>query len=309
MSAHAEDTTTRTRQLAAVGLILASCVLIAAVPNFAKLAYDGGASIPAFLIGRWAVSVLLLGAALLTLRRRFGASRKVLLRCVLGGGAAALASFGFLGSIASIDISLAILIFYLHPVVLAWIGQLRGTYRLTATRLCSCAIILVGLSLALSVRFAQLAPSGIALAFLGALAASAMLVANGDAVQEAGSILVNFYTALTALCVICIASVITGDVVVPVTALGWFGVVGAGAAFCLGLVLFFAAIPAIDLARASLIAIVEPLLGILLAMALFGEQLDLLQWLGVAIVLAGLALLELPPGAIQRMIGRKVSIT
>jgi drug/metabolite transporter (DMT)-like permease len=195
MSAHPEDGAMRARQLAAVGLILASCILIAAVPNFAKLAYVGGASIPGFLIGRWAVSVLLLGAALIALRRRFGASRKVLLRCAVGGGAAALASFGFLGSIASIDISLAILIFYLHPVILAWIGQLRGTYKLTPTRLCACAIILIGLALALSVRFTLLAPSGLALGFLGAAAASAMLVANGDAVQEAGSTLVNFYTA------------------------------------------------------------------------------------------------------------------
>lgn len=307
MSRHAEGAATRTRQVAAVGMILASSILIAAVPNFAKLAYHAGASIPAFLLGRWVVSVLLLGAALVALRQGFGASPRVLLRCALGGGAAALASFGFLGSIASIDISLAILIFYLHPVMLAWIGQLRGTYRLTLTRLCSCAIILAGLALALSVRFTQLAPSGIALAFLGASAASAMLVVNGDAVQEAGSILVNFYTALTALCFIGIASAVVGDVVVPVTALGWFGTVGAGAAFCLGLVLFFAAIPTIDVARASLIAIVEPLLGILLAMALFGERLDLLQWLGVAIVLLGLALLELPPDAVQRAIGRKGS--
>jgi drug/metabolite transporter (DMT)-like permease len=83
--------------------------------------------------------------------------------------------------------------------------------------------------------------------------------------------------------------------------------IGAGAAFCLGLVLFFAAIPTIDVARASLIAIVEPLLGILLAMVLFGESLDLLQWLGVAIVLAGLALLELPPDAIRKAIGRRAA--
>lgn len=307
MSAHAEGTAGRTRQLAAVGLILASCLLIAAVPNLAKLAYDGGASIPAFLIGRWAVSVLLLGAALVALRRPFGASRRVVVRCALGGVAAALASFGFLGSIASIDISLAILIFYLHPVMLAWIGQLRGTYKLTPARLCACAVILAGLALALSVRFTDLAPAGIALGFLGAAAASAMLVVNGDAVQEAGSILVNFYTSLAAFCVVCIAGAAVGNVVMPLTTLGWFGMVGAGAAFCLGLVLFFAAIPTIDVARASLIAIVEPLLGILFAMALFGERLDLVQWLGVAIVLAGLALLELPPGAIQRTLGRKMS--
>jgi drug/metabolite transporter (DMT)-like permease len=309
MSTHAEGTAIRTRQVAAVGMILASSILIAAVPNFAKLAYDSGASILLVMLGRSIVSVVLLGAALLALRRSFAASTRVLRLCLFGGAASALMSFGFLGSIASIDISLAILIFYLHPVVIAWIGQMRGTYKLTFTRLCYCAIILAGLALALSVRLDDLAPVGIALAFLGALAAAIMVVANGDAVKETGSVLVNFYTTLIALGFICVANLIVGGAAMPGTIVGWLGIVGAGAAFCLGLALFFAAIPTIEVARASLIAIVEPLFAILLAMALFGERLGLLQWIGVALVMLGLGLLELPPDAISRLLGRKAPVT
>lgn len=290
-------------------MILASSIFIAAVPNCAKLAYDSGASILMVMLGRSVVAVLLLGAALLVLRRSFATNARVLRLCVLGGGAAALMNFGFLGSIASIDISLAILIFYLHPVMLAWIGQLRGTYRLTLARVCCCIIILAGLALALSVRLADLAPSGIALAFLAALAAAGLLVANADAVQETGSVLVNFYTTLIALGFICIAGAFVGDLVVPGRPLGWFGIAGAGVGFCLGLALFFAAVRTIDVARASLIAIVEPLFAILLAMALFGERLGLLQWAGVAIVILGLALLELPPGTVSRLLGRKAPST
>jgi drug/metabolite transporter (DMT)-like permease len=295
--------TVRTRQVVAVGMILASSILIAAVPNLAKLAYESGASILMVLLGRSLVSVLLLGIALLVLGRRFAASARVLRLCVLGGAASALMSFGFLGSIASIDVSLAILIFYLHPVMIAWIGQIRGTYKLTLGRCFYCCVILVGLALALSVRLADLAPMGIALAFLGALAASVMVIANGDAVGEAGSILVNFYSTLIAFVSVCVAGLFIGDLVAPGTTLGWFGIVSAGAAFCLGLGLFFAAIPTIDVARASLIAIVEPLFAILLAMALFGERLGALQWIGVAIVLLGLALLELPPNTLGKALG------
>lgn len=306
---NAQEAAPRTRQIAAVGMILASSLLIAAVPNFAKLAYDSGASILLVMLGRSLVSVLLLGAALLMLRRTFAARARVLWLCALGGGASALMSFGFLGSIASIDISLTILIFYLHPVMIIWIGRLRGTYELTIARFFYCIIILAGLALALSVRLAALDPAGVGLAFLGAFAAAALVVANGDAVKDAGSILVNFYTTLIALGFICIASAIVGDLVVPGTTLGWFGIVAAGAAFCLGLGLFFAAISTIEVARASLIAIVEPLFAILISMALFGERLGLLQWIGVAIVLLGLALLELPPSALGRMFGRRPSTT
>jgi drug/metabolite transporter (DMT)-like permease len=301
-------TSTRAKQAGAIGLILSSSVVIAAVPNFAKLAYESGASIPLVLVGRAAVSVLLLGTTLLVLRRSFAASARVLRLCAFGGVAAAVMSFGFLGSIASIDISLAILIFYLHVIVIAWIGQIRGTYKLTPARLAYCAVILVGLALALSVRVGDLALSGIALGLLGALGAAVMVVANGEAVAEAGSILVNFYSTLFALGVICVASVIAGVLVPPASSLGWIGIVGAGTAFCLGLALFFAAIPTIDVARASLIAIVEPLFAILLSMAMFGERLEFLQWIGVAIVLLGLALLELPPHAFARKSRRKLPI-
>jgi drug/metabolite transporter (DMT)-like permease len=309
MSTHAEETATPMRRIAAVGMIFASSILIAAVPNFAKLAYDSGASILLVMLGRSVVSVLLLGAALLALRRSLAASARVLWLCLLGGTASALMSFGFLGSIASIDISLAILIFYLHPIVIAWIDQVRGTYNLTSARIGYCAVILAGLALALSVRLDDLAPSGIALAFVGALAAAVLVVANGEAVKETGSVLVNFYTTLIALGFIGLANVIVGDAVMPGTTVGWLGIAGAGAAFCLGLALFFAAVPTIDVARASLIAIVEPLFAILLAMALFGEHLGMLQWIGVATVMLGLGLLELPPNTIVRLLGRKAPVT
>ena len=88
---------------------LGSALLIAAVPNFAKLAYDSGASVLFVLIGRFLISALLLGAAL-QFRGSFPISRRALRLCALGGLTTALMSFGFLSAITSIDISLAILI-------------------------------------------------------------------------------------------------------------------------------------------------------------------------------------------------------
>ena len=78
---------------------------------------------------------------------------------------------------------------------------------------------------------------------------------------------------------------------------------GTGASFCLGLALFFAAVPLIGLVRATLISILEPLFAILIAMALFGERLAALQWVGVVIVLTGLLMLEIPPEQTNRLLG------
>lgn len=288
-------------------MIFGSSVMIAAVPIFAKLAYNSGASILVVVLGRTAIAAVLLGLALIVLRQSFRASNRALRLCVVGGLASALASLGFLGSVASIDVSLAMLIVYLHPMIIAFAGRMRGTYKFGWVRVLCCVVVLAGLALALSVKLTSLAPSGIALACLGAVSLSVMLVVNGDAVSEAGAIVVSFYTTLVSFLGAGIVSMFVGVLTAPETPLGWVGFFGAGSSYCLGLALFVAAIRFVDVARASLLGLTEPLIAIFLAMALFDEHLAPLQWLGVGTVLLGLAVLELPPALIARIVGREAN--
>jgi drug/metabolite transporter (DMT)-like permease len=169
-------------------------------------------------------------------------------------------------------------------------------------RLACCGVILVGLALALAVSFDELSFAGVALAFVGACGATGLVVTNGDAVGEGGSLVVNFYTSIVALILVSIAGPIFAPVTLPGTVVGWLGLLGTGAGFCLGLALFLAAIPRIGMVRASLISVVEPVLAILLAMALFGERLTAIQWAGVALVVLGLVLLESPVKDLRRLL-------
>ncbi len=62
-----------------------------------------------------------------------------------------------------------------------------------------------------------------------------------------------------------------------------------------GLVAFFAAFRFIGPVRATMLSNVEPLLGVLFAVAVLGERLGSLQWAGVALVVAALVLFEASP--------------
>jgi drug/metabolite transporter (DMT)-like permease len=283
-------------------MVLVSSFLVAVVPNFSKLAYQSGASVPLVIAGRFVVTVLLLGVMLVSQRRSIFTSMRVLRFCLVGGIATAFMSFGVLTAITRIDLSLVILIFYLHPILIAWFGHVRGTYALNRFRLFCCALILVGLSLALSVSLARLDAMGVALAFIGACGAAGLLVANGEAVGEGGTVIVNFYTAIVALVPACAIGIVIGPLSFPGTGTGWFGLLGTGAAMCLGLALFFAAIPPIGLVRATMITVAEPVFAILLAMVLFGERLSAVQWFGVVAVVVGLLLLETPVNATSRLL-------
>jgi drug/metabolite transporter (DMT)-like permease len=291
-------------QAAAIGVVLASSIFVAIVPNFSKLAYESGASVPLVIAARFVVTILLLGLLMLARRHGFRTSRRVLRLCLIGGIAAAAMTFGILSAITLIDISLVILILYLHPILIAWVGHMRGTYVLNRFRLCCCLLILAGLALALSVSFAKLDALGVVLAFIGASGCAGLVIANGEAVGEGGTVKVNFYTAIAALVLVSAVGMSIGPQTFPGAGTGWVGLVGTGAAFCLGLALFFAAVPYIGLERATLIGVIEPVLAIFIAMALFDERLTAVQWLGVVIVVAGLLLLEVPAKQINRLFGR-----
>jgi hypothetical protein len=70
---------------AALAAVLVSSVLIAVVPNFSKLAYQAGASVPLVIVGRFLVTVLLLSLLLISQRRSLLTSMRVLRLCLIGG--------------------------------------------------------------------------------------------------------------------------------------------------------------------------------------------------------------------------------
>jgi drug/metabolite transporter (DMT)-like permease len=91
------------------------------------------------------------------------------------------------------------------------------------------------------------------------------------------------------LVVIC---VIHGDLRLPVTLQGWTGFSGVAIAYTIGTVTFFAAIPLLGAVRAAMISNLEPVLGILFAMAVLGEAVSPLQALGIVLVIGSIFAME-----------------
>ncbi len=102
------------------------------------------------------------------------------------------------------------------------------------------------------------------------------------------------------LIMIAVANIVCGGATtaggawsLPTGMVGWLGLAGAGGGITIGLVAFFAALRFIGPVRATMLSNVEPLLGVLFAVAVLGERLTSLQWIGVALVVAALTLLQL----------------
>src|SRR5256885_9396095 len=76
----------------------------------------------------------------------------------------------------------------------------------------------------------------------------------------------------------------------PPSPAAWRGLLGlaAGSVIAANL-LFFGAMKRIEAAPASVAATIEPVVGALLALMLFGQRLTVLGWLGLLMVVAGVA--------------------
>ena len=290
------ETGSSSRQATGILLVVLSAILTAVVPTAAKLALEAGATTLTVLSARGLIAVAVLSLAMVATGPRFAIGREALMACLLAGIAYLFMAYGYIGSVAYIPVSLAVLIYFTHPLLLALVAHLRGTERLNARKIGIAIAVLFGLTLALGPELAVLDPVGIALAVLASVAVCGLILFAVEAQKGASSIQVMVYSSLVTSVVFSALAAGLGEWSIPQSTSGWIGLALAGLGSAAGLLAFFAAFRHISPVRATMISNLEPLLGVLIAVAVLGERLQGWQWLGVGVVVAGLVLFEKASG-------------
>lgn len=277
-----------------IALVLFGSAAMAMVPTAAKLALNAGASLLTVITVRGFIGAAVMAAMLVFLGQGFRARRAILLLSLLSGLCYSAMSYGFIGAVALIPVSLMLLIFFIHPIIVAVVHHYRGETTLTLWKVALILAVFVGLGFALGPDLSSLDPLGVALALLAAASVSGMIFLNARAQREASSTLITFYMTMVTVVVFGMATAISSAWVFPVTSVGWVGLFGTGLGLGFGLLAYFAAFRFIGPVRASMISTVEPLMGILFAVAVLGEMLEAWQWIGVLVVIVALVFFEMP---------------
>ncbi len=274
-------------------LVLLSGVAIAVVPTSAKLAFEAGANTLTVVTLRGVVGMALMALFMAASGQPFRLPGRTLTPCAAAGLAHALVAYGFIGSVAHIPVGVAVLIYATHPILLALIFHLQGRERLTPRKLALAFTVLVGLALVLGGGLDKPNATGAALAALASLAVCVVILLGARAQRDgATSTQVNLSMIAVATIVCGVAATAGGAWSLPAGAVGWLGLAGAGGGVTIGLVAFFAAFRFIGPVRATMLSNAEPVLGVLFAVVVLGESLSSLQWTGVAVAVAALALFE-----------------
>ena len=231
----------------------------------------------------------------------FRIDRKAWLLVGLGGGAlVALFEVAYQFGIAGTGVAGAAALLYIAPVLVAILAKPLLGEQLTARRIVLAVVVMAGAALTVQGGSRGAGAAGIPLPSLiqgvagGLLAmlsfAGTTLLAR-YAVPRYGATQVLFLEILGGVVVLGIVLPVAGHPPLPPHTTGaWMYVL----LLSLGSVLaanffFFAAVKRIDAALTSVAATIEPVVGALLALLLFKQQLSPLAWLGLTMVVGGVA--------------------
>ncbi|MFI5693948.1 DMT family transporter [Kribbella sp. NPDC051586] len=291
------------------------CLLSAAafgvMAVFGKLAYDAGVSVDALLLVRFGLA----GGLLLTIALARGSLRNLPRRAVLTGlgmgvfGYAAQSGLYF-SALARMDASLVALILYLYPILVMVAAIALRRERASRRRVGALAIALIGIGLVLSGALA------------GRFDLLGVLLALGAPIVYTGYILVGDSLTADVPPLALTALVCTG-------AFGTFLVLGLFRGFDLGfapigwlwlaavalistvaaILLFFAGMARVGPSVASILSIFEPVVTVAAAALVFGEQLSATQWIGGALVLSAVLIVQWRPQSLPELSRSSVETT
>ena len=300
--------------LAGAGLIVLAAVCFATLGPLSRFADDAGVDSLTLVTWRAALGATVM-AIFIGARLAAGIARPVALRDVpprdrrfmVGAAAAnAILNFSVFVAFTRISIALALLVFYLYPALVAVISVAWFGERIDRLRWTALAVSLTGLVLVLagtSGGIGRVDALGIGLAFLGGIAQAFYVLAARHGFSHVPGPQAAALTMGGALVVYLVVAAVSGSVgalaapVASVPAL-WpvllAGIIGAG----VPTVAYITGIRMLGPSRAAILAMLEPVVGVLLAAWLLAEQPTVVQLLGGALILVAAVLLQLRPRAV-----------
>lgn len=255
-------------------------------------------------IGFWR---LVLGTAALALwalffrRDLFRIDRQgVLLMGLFGGFLVALFEVAYQFGIAGAGVAGAAALLYTAPVMVAIVAKPLLGERLTPLRFGLAVAVMLGAAMTVMGKTEDAGASSVALpsvlvgvagGLLSAVSYATTTVLARWAVPRYGQFRMLFWEAIGGVVLLAIILPLSGHTPQPPpTSAGWlYAVALALGGVIIANLLFFTAVRRIEATPTAVAATIEPVVGALLALLLFSQQLTWIGWVGLLMVVGGVA--------------------
>ena len=296
---------TSQREQQGVLLCLLASAGFAAMAIFAKLAYEAGFDVASLLLMRFVIAGAVLWAIVAIRRPARPTLKAVLVALGLGAVGYAVQAATFFASLERLDASLASLLLYIYPTLVLIGAVVIGRERATRRRVAALALASAGTVLVLlgGGSVGALDPLGIAFVFAAALSyAVYILVSDRHGNGTDPFLLTAMIITAAAVSLGLWTATHGGPHLGDVAAQGWEAVIAISivstvvptAAFLIGM-------RRVGPATAAIVATLEPVITVVLAMVVFGDHLGPVQLLGGAGVIGAVVLVNLRVGSRERV--------
>ncbi|MEA2179119.1 MAG: hypothetical protein QOG77_2416 [Solirubrobacteraceae bacterium] len=277
-------------------LCLGSAIAFGAMGIFGKLAYDDGVTVGTLLAVRFAIAAALFWIlVMVTGRLARLARRDVLIALALGGIGYSAQAGAYFAALQRIEPGLLSILLYTFPTMVTVAAIALGRERFSRRRAAALVLASAGLVLVLAgAGTGAIEPLGAALGLSAAAVYTTYILSSQGIAARVDPLLLSALVCTGAATTLTLVGVLDGGLATPTPA--GFGWLVAIAVVCtVGAVsLFFAGLKRVGPTRASIVSTAEPVTAVLLAFAVFGESMTLVQLAGGALVIGGVLRVATP---------------
>jgi drug/metabolite transporter (DMT)-like permease len=196
--------------------------------------------------------------------------------------------FGLLKAISLLPVSIAILAYFVYPLLTGIGAAITGVERLGWRALLTATAAFLGLALMLGQQIGDLSVLGLVCAFGAALCRVVSLLATRAMLSGTDARVTTWYSMVPSTMLFVTGSVALSDWHLSQTAWGWGAFMGVSLTSTLSTLLIYISTNTVGPFRTALMMNLEPLLTLILSMLLLGEILTSLQFVGAAMMIVSL---------------------
>ena len=281
------------RNAAGVALVIGSAICFGTLGVFGKLAYRLGITTPQLLSYRFALAAVLLWLAAMVIQQPIPPRRSLLGLAIMGGAGYVGQSGSYFNALHFIPASTNALLLYTFPVVVTLLAALLFREALSWVKLAACALAFLGTLLVVEAQLHAAAPIGIVLGLGSAAFYSGYILYGSRLLPGLPPVSATAMIMTSAAVVWGLFAAATGQLGVAWTAprvalIGSFALLGT----TIPVLTFILGLRLVGPSRAAILSTFEPASTVLLAVVILGELASPLQYLGGALIIASVLLLE-----------------
>ena len=275
-----------------VVLIIFVAISFATNSTLARISYDYGATPLSVVTWRTALAAFSVLVILKLWKVPIVLPVRIRWTAIGMGALVALYSYGLLGSIQHIPVALAVLTFYLYPILTSIGSWALGQERMTLRIMVCLIAAFIGLGTALDI-VGSFNFVGISMASGAAVVFTVILLITNNLVAGQDSRPISLHMLSSATVIYIMINLYVNDVSLPSSVEGVAAYIGAGIFYAFAIIGMFVGIAKIGAIRTALLMNFEPVASIVLGVILLDQILTPLQLAGAGLVIGAIVVAAL----------------